>query len=142
MRFPRNARMLRSQLDVAPFAGVFFLLLMFLILGALLPTPGLELSLPAADDLPGTGKPSVAVAIDAAGQFYFANQMVSETELESCLRAAKENSAEPLTLIVQADKAVPYGQFFHLALLARRAGIQDAQLATLPRLLDAAPEQP
>ena len=26
MRFPRNARILRSQLDLAPFAIVFFLL--------------------------------------------------------------------------------------------------------------------
>ncbi len=67
MKFPRNARFLRSTFDVAPFAVVFFLLVIFLMLAALLPTPGLSLRLPVASDLPGTDKPTVAVAIDAAG---------------------------------------------------------------------------
>ena len=32
MKFPRNARLLRSPFDVAPFVAVFFLLLIFLML--------------------------------------------------------------------------------------------------------------
>ena len=35
MKFPRNARILRSQLDAAPFAAVFFLLVIFMMLGSL-----------------------------------------------------------------------------------------------------------
>ena len=35
MKFPRNARLLRSPFDVAPFAAVFFLLVIFLMLAAL-----------------------------------------------------------------------------------------------------------
>ena len=46
MKFPRNARLLRSPFDVAPFVAVFFLLVIFLMLAALLPTPGLPLRLP------------------------------------------------------------------------------------------------
>ena len=51
MRFPRNARILRSQLDLAPFAIVFFLLVIFMMLGTLVYTPGarLELQLPQAN---------------------------------------------------------------------------------------------
>ena len=67
MKFPRNAKLLRSPFDVAPFAAVFFLLVIFLLLGALLPVPGLSLQLPKFDvngeGLPGTDKPSVAVAM-------------------------------------------------------------------------------
>ena len=50
MKFPRNARLLRSTFDVAPFAAVFFLLIIFVTLATLLPTPGLSLHLPAAGD--------------------------------------------------------------------------------------------
>jgi biopolymer transport protein ExbD len=134
MKFPRNARLLRSTLDVAPFAVVFFLLIIFLALAEFLPTPGLSLHLPAASDLPGTDKPTVAVAIDAEGRFFYANQIVTEKELKSDLSLAVKNSREPLTLVVQADKSVTYGQLVHLTLLARDVGIRDALLATLPRV--------
>lgn len=136
MKFPRNARLLRSTLDVAPFAVVFFLLIIFLTLAALLPTPGLSLRLPVASDLPGTDKPTVAVAIDAEGRFFFANQIVTEPELKSHLTVAMKKSGEPLTLVVQADKAVTYGQLVHLTMLARDVGIHDVLLATLPRVIN------
>jgi biopolymer transport protein ExbD len=136
MKFPRNARLLRSTLDVAPFAVVFFLLIIFLTLAALLPTPGLSLRLPVAGDLPGTDKPTVAVAIDADGRLFYANQIVTENELKTHLSIALKNSAGPLTLVVQADKAVTYGQLVHLTMLARDAGIRDVLLATLPRVIN------
>jgi biopolymer transport protein ExbD len=40
MRFERHAKIFRGQLDPAPVAGVFFLLLIFILLGNLLYTPG------------------------------------------------------------------------------------------------------
>jgi len=143
MKFPRNARLLRSPFDVAPFVAVFFLLIIFLILAALLPVPGLSLRLPVSDDLPGTDKPTVAVAIDAAGRLFFANQIVSDAELKSHLRDAAKKSHEPLTLVVRADKAATYEQLVHLALLAREPeiGITNLVLATLPRVIGT-PNQP
>ena len=75
MKFPRNSRLLRSSFDMAPFAAVLFLLVIFLMLGALLPVQGLRVRLqpPVAGDLPGVDKPTVAVAVDSSGRFYFAN---------------------------------------------------------------------
>jgi len=137
MKFPRNARLLRSTFDVAPFAVVFFLLVIFVTLAALLPAPGLSLHLPVASGLPGTDKPTVAVAIDAEGRLFFANQIVTEDELKTHLYAAAKSSRQPLTLVVQADKAVTYGQLVNLTLLARDAGIHDVLLATLPRVISA-----
>ncbi len=134
MKFPRNARLLRGTFDVAPFAIVFFLLVIFLALAAFLPAPGLSLHLPVAGDLPGTDKPTVAVAIDADGRLFFANQIVTENELKSHLLDASKKSHEPLTLIVQADQSVTYGQLVQLTLLARDSGIRDVLLATLPRV--------
>ncbi|MGA2853765.1 MAG: biopolymer transporter ExbD [Verrucomicrobiota bacterium] len=135
MKFPRNARILRSPFEAAPFAAVLFLLVIFLMLGALLPTSGIRFQLqpPAAGDLPGVDQPTVAMAVDSGGRFYFANKIVSEAELNSSLSNAVKNSRAPLTLVIHADKTVTENQLVHLALLARNAGIRNALLATLPR---------
>jgi biopolymer transport protein ExbD len=134
MKFTRNARLLRSQLDAAPFAAVFFLLVIFMMLGSLIYTPGarLELQLPQGKGLPGTDKPTVSVAVDADGRLYYENQWLEENLLLNRLREAANMSAEPLTLVVQADKRVPHERLMRLTLLARDAGIMDAVLATLP----------
>ncbi len=134
MKFPRNVRIFRGQLDAAPFAGVFFLLLIFVLLGSGLYTPGVRVELPPADDLPGEEGPTIAVAVDAAGQLYFENQQLGKSDLESRLQEAKSKAAEPLTLVVQADKAVTSENLISVALLARKAGIYRLSLATLPRL--------
>ncbi|HEY4415355.1 MAG TPA: biopolymer transporter ExbD [Verrucomicrobiae bacterium] len=139
MKFPRTAKTLGSQSDAAPYAAVFFLLVIFLLLGALIPTPGVPLSLPLADDLPGTSKSTIAVAVDTNNRYYFDNQLVTEAKLSNSLSNAVSRSAAPLTLVIQADKAVNYGQLLHLTLLARSAGITNALLATLPNVSTAKP---
>lgn len=143
MKFPRNAKLLRSPFDVAPFAAVFFLLVIFLLLAALLPAPGLSLNMPAADDsqLAGTDKPTVVVAIDANERLFFSNQLVNESQLSAQLRRAAAASRAPLTLIIQADQKISYGTLIHIALLARDAGISNALLATQPRIVPP-PNQP
>ena len=141
MKFPRNAKILRSHFDVAPFAAVFFVLVIFLLLGALLPTAGIPLQPPSAADLPGVDKPTVAIAVDANGQLYFENQLIAEPQLTNRLAAAASASREPLTLVIHADKAVTYDQLAHFVLLARDAGITNTLLATLPRA-GVAPAQP
>jgi biopolymer transport protein ExbD len=137
MKFQRNARIFKGQLDAAPFATVFFLLAIFLLLTLMVYTPGVRLDLPPADDLPGTDKPSVAVAIDTNGRLYFENQLVEEAELKGKLARAVTNSPQPLTLVVQAHKNVTYDRLISLTLLARDAGISSAWLATLPRAMPA-----
>jgi len=137
MKFPRNARILRSQFDFAPFAGVFFLLVLFLMLASLIYTPGVRLQLPVANDLPGLDRPMVAVAIDSSGRLFFRNQVIDELALEARLREAVKDAisraVEPPTMVVQADKTVSYEQLIHLTLLARNAGVAQAWLATLPQ---------
>jgi len=139
MKFRRNARAFRGQLDATPFLSVFFLLAIFLMLGTLVYTPGVHVQLPFADDLPGTDKPTVAVAIDAGGRLYYENQLVTESELRGQLVRAARRSPEPLTLVVQADVAATTEMQMRLYVLARGSGITNALLATLPRPLAASP---
>lgn len=142
MKFPRNTKPLRGPFDIAPFAAVFLLLVIFVLLASLLPTPGIPLRLPGTEnspgqDLPGLDQPTVTVAVDAVGRFYFASQMISESQLKTGLAAAVKKSREPLTLVIHADKTVTYEQLVRLTSLARAAGIQKALLATLPRIVSA-----
>lgn len=134
MRFHRNVKMLRGQLDAGPFIMVFFLVLIFVLLASLTYTPGVHVRLPVADDLPGTDQPTVSVAVDLQNRLFFGNQLVSEAELSERLRAVVHSSPEPLTLLVQADRDVPYDTLVRVVQMAREAGIREALLATLPRL--------
>ena len=142
MKFPRSARIFRGHLDFAPFASVFFLLLLFALFGTFIYTPGVQVELPRADDLVGTDRPTIAVAVDAAGRFYFENQPIEAGALKTSLQLAAKKSSEPLTLLVQADKQVAYDHLLRLTLLARDAGIRDALFATLPRAIAASAAQP
>jgi len=136
MRFPRNRQIFRGQLDVAAFAGVLFILLIFVLLRSqLVFTPGVPISLPEAGDFPGVIGRTVVVAVDASGQFYFDNQLTQERLLQQQLHSAVEASREPLTLIVQMDKGVASERVLRLGAIARAAGITKAALATRPPLL-------
>ena len=142
MKFPRDAKILRSHFDAAPFAAVFFLLLIFLMLGAFIPTAGIPLHPPATDNLPGPDQPTANMAVDAQERLYFENQIVTERVLKTSLAAAASAARTAhvsLTLVIHADKSVRWDTLAHLSLLARDCGITNALLATLPRTVTAQP---
>jgi biopolymer transport protein ExbD len=137
MKFPRNAKLFRGHLDAAPFACVLFCLLIFILLSSLVYTPGVRITLPTSNRvLPGVDGPTVVVAVDPNGQFYFKNQNITESNLLQGLRAEVAGQTEPITLVVQADKAVTVGQFDHLRELAASAGIKQIWQTVLPRPFD------
>ena len=141
MKFPRNARALVVPLNLvrdagsaAPWVAVMFLLVIFIMLGGLLYTPGVHVQLPITDELPGTDKPTVTVAIDAAGQLYFENQRVAnESALTNRWREIIQAAPEKPVLVIQADKSGTNGNLVRLMQLGRAAGFETAVWATLPR---------
>jgi biopolymer transport protein ExbD len=136
VKFPRNARIFRGQLDAAPFAAVFFLLVILLMLSSLVYTPGgVPLRLPFASDLPGVGQQPIAVAVDANGRLYFENQPVQTNQLRERLQRVAKASPEPPTLLVQADQAVTIEMMMRLTMVARDAGITNLLVAALQRPL-------
>lgn len=133
MKFPRNARVTKGSLEAAPWAAVMFLIVIFIMLGGLLYTPGVHVQLPVADDLPGTDKFPIRVALDAAGHLYFENQHISEASLTNRLREIVLSSPEKPALVLQVDKGGSVENLLHLMQLARAAGIETTVLATAPR---------
>lgn len=137
MRFPRHARIFKGQLDAAPYAGVFFLALIFITFGShLVFTPGVRIELPEADAQAGTANPTISVYVAPSGQFFFRNQLTGEAELRQQLQLAasraKSHGAQ-LTLVVLADKQTPNEVTFRLAEIAREAGIRELLQATKAR---------
>jgi len=141
MKFRRRARLPRTPFDVTAYAAVFFLMVLMLLLGTRSYTPGVKILLPVADGLPGTDQPTITVAVDESGRYYFENQLIAEAALKTQLTNAAARSTEPLTLVIQADKAVRQEILMRLTLVARDVGIREALLATLPRAMPA-PAQP
>lgn len=142
MKFARNSHATKASLEAAPWVAVMFLLVIFLMLGGLLYTPGVHLQLPLAEDLPGTDAPAITVALDAQGRLYFENQQIDEARLKQRLEEAVKNASEKPALVVQADKAASYESLVRLTQLARAAGIENAVLATLPGPFSQAPVRP
>ena len=139
MRFPRNTKIFRGQLDAAPFAGVFFLLVIFLLLNtSLVFIPGVPIQLPEATELPGSPNRTLVVAVDESGQFYFDNQVIARDRLKQRLISAVSETSEPVTLVVRADKKVQIQELMPLWLLARSAGIKEIIQATRPPVVPAA----
>lgn len=141
MKFPRRTRLLRNPFDATAYAAVFFLLVIFVSLNSRLYTPGVKINLPVADNQPGTDQPTVKVAMDEGGRYFFENQIIEPDALKSRLATAAKESSEPLTLVILMDKAVRFENVLRLQLLARDAGILEALVATLPSA-NVAPARP
>jgi len=143
MKFPRHVRIFHGQVEAAPFLGVLFLLVFFLLFSSsLVFTPGVPIHLPDAVSLPGTANPTVVVAVDESGQMYFANQICNEAQLKLRLAEVVASSPTPLTLVVRADKNVKYEVVARLGLLAREAGIRESLWATRPPVAPAVGKKP
>jgi biopolymer transport protein ExbD len=108
------------------------------LLASLVYTPGVIINLPESiSTLPGVDGPTLAVAMDANGQLYFQNQIIVATNLQKRLQAEVARQTDPVTLVVQLDKAVTMEQFVKLRDLAASAGIKQMSQAVLPRVFDA-----
>jgi biopolymer transport protein ExbD len=139
VRFPRNAKIFRGQLDAAPFAGVLFLLVILLLLTWRLAfTAGVRIDLPAVGrDLPGVANPIVVVAVDVDGRLYYDNQIVEdEQKLIQALKTVAERATEPLTLAIYSDPNVKLGAALRMVAVARELGFKDV---TFLARRDAAP---
>jgi len=98
MRFARQASIFRGPLEPAPVLGVLFLLVIFMLLGSLLYTPGVLVQ------FDGFGAPyAQTITVTRHGEVVFAGKTNQATELEQ-LRAGDLKNApggQPLRLQVE-----------------------------------------
>ena len=97
MRFPRQAKIFRGQLDAAPVAGVLFLVLIFIQIGSLLYTPGVLVQLQ---------NPGATIRIAKDGLVHFGTNFFTGAQTNE-LRAALQNSTAGPPFDLQVDPAAP-----------------------------------
>ena len=102
MRFARHARIFRGPLDPAPIAAVLMLLMLFMLLGSLVYTPGVLVDLS-----PGADTPAVTVTrsnvVVFAGKSYKSGEL---GQLRTDLRTAPGNSGFGIHMESGADPSL------------------------------------
>lgn len=102
--------------------------------GIAIKLPGTRLELPDDAGFAGAANPMVVVALNLNGQIFFQHQLLREEALQQRLSMAVERANGPLTLLLQADKKVPYDRIVRLSEIARKAGVAKVYWATRPGL--------
>ncbi|MCS7091665.1 MAG: biopolymer transporter ExbD [Verrucomicrobiota bacterium] len=133
MRFPITVKPFTGQWDVAAWAGALLILMMFVLLLPLVPTPGIRWEIPMADNLPGVAEPLLPVAVDGENRFYFRNQLMDATTLLNQLRQEVRQYDSPPALVVHADRRTSYETLVRLSEVAQQAGLNRMVLAIQPR---------
>ena len=112
-----------SDINMTPLIDVMLVLLVIFIITAPLMSSSLRLDLPKAEGSRSNETPKfLALAIDAQGKLYVAEQPVSVDELrEQAERAAGRDPATEVQL--RADQTVPYGRVAELIGLLQQAGL-------------------
>lgn len=96
-----------------------------------LEAPGSRILLPEFPDQPGASGPSVVVAVNLNGQFFYENQLVRDVkDLQGKLTKAASESKEPLTLVLTLDRSTQIDTFVRLSEMARKAGFRDVIVRT------------
>ena len=119
MKYPRNTRIFRGQLDVAPVACLFFVTAILLFLHSqMVFTPGVRLDLHPSTD---PNRPSLY--IDAAELYVYQGTRMSPGAFEKRIRAEADKDSMPSTLIFQVDPRVSTNTIGRVQQLAAELGL-------------------
>ncbi|MDR2153516.1 MAG: biopolymer transporter ExbD [Burkholderiaceae bacterium] len=112
-----------SDINVTPLVDVMLVLVVIFIITAPLLASAIRLDLPKTDAAkPGDPPRFVTVAVDKAGQVFFDDRPVTQSELGAALQEAAR--ANPDTEVqLRADQGVPYGRVVEVMGEAQKASL-------------------
>jgi biopolymer transport protein ExbD len=119
---------LSSNVDITPLLDVVFQLLLFFILTSALVSPSIDLDLPESNGSDDALEADLIISLDKEGRIFLNERSVSLEELESSLRIFSAQNSNAV-VILRADSALPYGNFFSILNASRNAGINNLDLA-------------
>jgi biopolymer transport protein ExbD len=122
MRFSRNTKIFRGGVDAAPFAGVFFLLVLFLMLFySHVFFPGVPIQLADQEGAPELASRSAKVL--ASGEVVFLGMTYSVEEFKVELRTLGQRGTLPRRLIIEAEPQADQALTAEVENLLKGAGI-------------------
>ena len=119
----REKKRKRPIINITSLIDVMFLLLIFFMVSTTFAEhPGIKLELPTASTAEPSKLEPLTLAIDKTGRMFLNDAPVKEKELRQELEgaAAKTDS----TLVLKADKDVPYGYVIRAMDISRQCGIR------------------
>ena len=119
-----------SDINMTPLIDVMLVLLVIFIITAPLMSSSLRLDLPKTTGATPTDAPQfVTVAVDAQGQLFWGDALVSAAQLQAKVRdSARRNPATEVQL--RADQAVPFGRIAELIGLVQAGGLHRVGFVT------------
>jgi biopolymer transport protein ExbD len=118
-----------TSLSLTPLIDVVFLLLIFFLVATRFAQEDRELEVPlpdASQAVPLTVAPKeIFINIDREGRYYVDRNFMEPDELEQLLRQAAINNPVGQSVVIRADKRVPFDYVVQAIDRCKRAGIHD-----------------
>jgi biopolymer transport protein ExbD len=122
-----------NEINMTPLVDVMLVLLIIFIITVPVMKHAVNIDLPRATNQAQDAKPeTVRLSIDAAGDYYWNENKIAETDLAPMLKAegAKPNQPE---LHIRGDKAVRYERVAQAMAAAQQAGLHKIGFITEPK---------
>ncbi|HHT9160176.1 MAG: hypothetical protein A2099_02135 [Planctomycetes bacterium GWF2_39_10] len=123
MKF-REKRITKSIINLTPMVDMLFLILLFfLVTSSFIEQPNIKLELPSTKYASTSKLEERVLMISQDGKFFFQNEPVERKDLITVLKNAFLKQDDK-TLVLRADKNVPYGVVIDIMDAAKGAGLR------------------
>ena len=123
-----------NEINMTPMVDVMLVLLIIFIITVPVMKHAVNIDLPKASNVPQDAKPeTIRLSVDAAGDYYWNENKVTDAALQLQLKAAATQNPQP-ELHIRGDKAVRYERVATAMAAAQQAGIKKIGFITEPKL--------
>ena len=122
-----------NEINMTPMVDVMLVLLIIFIITVPVMKHAVNIDLPKASNVPQDAKPeTIRLSVDAAGDYFWNENKVSDAALQLQLKAAASQTPQP-ELHIRGDKAVRYERVATVMAAAQQAGIKKIGFITEPK---------
>jgi biopolymer transport protein ExbD len=122
-----------NEINMTPMVDVMLVLLIIFIITVPVMKHAVNIDLPKASNVPQDAKPeTVRLSVDAAGDYFWNENKVTDAALQLQLKAAATQTPQP-ELHIRGDKAVRYERVATAMAAAQQAGIKKIGFITEPK---------
>ena len=134
-RFSQRSHLVTlSEINITPLLDLAFVLLIIFIITVPVMKHAVNIDLPKASNVPQDAKPeTIRLSVDAAGDYYWNENKVTDAALQLQLKAAATQNPQP-ELHIRGVKAVRYERVATAMAAAQQAGIKKIGFITEPKL--------
>src|SRR3972149_5854863 len=127
----RTRRAVNYTINIASLVDILFILLIFFVVtSTFVEQPNIKLDLPSPNHPETSESQGLVLTITRDSRLFLGKQPIGITELDAALRSKVAASGEP-TLVLRADKEVPYGAVVAVMDVARGAGLKRMTAITI-----------